>query len=302
VLKLLSDCPGTHDDLIAGRSSPQPHRAHRAAAPTAATPTTSSAAGAGTRRSTPYLDASRRRVPGAIVEAQKSSERHARRRDAEARQQLPWALPPTSRMVKATASRSGASRKSAPAEFEFYVAEVTDAAGRARMCASRATGSSRERRRARRRSPGPPDSSCSGSPRTHSRTCVARATSCHRGRRTSPSWRIPGVPHALRRPDRARTRRRGGRVEFTTAMATRSADTSRTTSRPAGRDSAEGYKKRFIALVNERSADYAGFRWTDEGPNTASCAVSATALRKRCRRTTRRGRSRRSSSARHRKP
>ncbi len=34
-----------------------------------------------------------------------------------------------------------------------------------------------------------------------------------------------------------------------------------------GGDSPEGYKKRFIALVNERSADYAGFRWTDDGPD-----------------------------------
>ena len=34
-----------------------------------------------------------------------------------------------------------------------------------------------------------------------------------------------------------------------------------------GADSAAGYKARFIALVNERSADYAEFHWTDAGPD-----------------------------------
>ena len=57
------------------------------------------------------------------------------------------------------------------------------------------------------------------------------------------------------------------RVEFTTAMANKVggylADNEADL---LGGDSPEGYKKRFIALVNERSADYAGFRWTDEGP------------------------------------
>lgn len=58
------------------------------------------------------------------------------------------------------------------------------------------------------------------------------------------------------------------RVEFTTAMANKVGEFL------AGNeadllcsDTPQGYKQRFIALVNERSADYAGFRWTDEGPD-----------------------------------
>ena len=57
------------------------------------------------------------------------------------------------------------------------------------------------------------------------------------------------------------------RVEFTTAMANKVGGylADNQADLLAG-DSLEGYKQRFIALVNERSVDYAGFRWTDEGP------------------------------------
>lgn len=57
------------------------------------------------------------------------------------------------------------------------------------------------------------------------------------------------------------------RVEFTTAMANRAGEfLAGNQADLLGGDSPEAYKARFIALVNERSNDYAGFAWTDAGP------------------------------------
>ena len=57
------------------------------------------------------------------------------------------------------------------------------------------------------------------------------------------------------------------RTEFTTAMANKAGEfLAGNEADLLGGDNPEGYKQRFIALVNERSADYAEFRWTDAGP------------------------------------
>jgi len=57
------------------------------------------------------------------------------------------------------------------------------------------------------------------------------------------------------------------RVEFTTAMANRVGEfLAGNEADLLGADTPEGYKRRFIALVNERSGDYAEFGWTDAGP------------------------------------
>jgi len=57
------------------------------------------------------------------------------------------------------------------------------------------------------------------------------------------------------------------RVEFTTAMANKVGEflAGNEADLLAG-DTPEGYKRRFIALVNERATDYATFGWTGEGP------------------------------------
>ncbi len=58
------------------------------------------------------------------------------------------------------------------------------------------------------------------------------------------------------------------RVEFTTAMANRVGEyLAGNEADLLGADSATGYKRRFIELVNARSADYAEFGWSDEGPD-----------------------------------
>lgn len=56
------------------------------------------------------------------------------------------------------------------------------------------------------------------------------------------------------------------RVEFTTATANRVGETlAGNEADLLGADAAES-KRRFIALVNERAADYADYGWTDAGP------------------------------------
>jgi hypothetical protein len=58
------------------------------------------------------------------------------------------------------------------------------------------------------------------------------------------------------------------RVEFTTAMANKVGEfIAGNEADLLGADTADGYKRRFVALVNERSGDYAEFHWTDEGPD-----------------------------------
>jgi hypothetical protein len=58
------------------------------------------------------------------------------------------------------------------------------------------------------------------------------------------------------------------RVEFTTAVANKVGEfLADNEADLLGADSAQTCKRRFIALVNERSADYAEFHWTDEGPD-----------------------------------
>lgn len=57
------------------------------------------------------------------------------------------------------------------------------------------------------------------------------------------------------------------RVEFTTATANKVGEfLAGNESDLLGGSTPQAYKQRFIELVNERSTDYAEFRWTDEGP------------------------------------
>jgi len=70
--------------------------------------------------------------------------------------------------------------------------------------------------------------------------------------------------------DRIAHRRRDApwRVEFTTAMANRVGEILADNEADQLGASAPGeVKRRFIAMVNERAADYAHFDWTDEGPD-----------------------------------
>ena len=57
------------------------------------------------------------------------------------------------------------------------------------------------------------------------------------------------------------------RVEFTTTMAHKVGEfLAGNQADLLGSEPAQAYKQRFIALVNQRSGDYAEFRWTGEGP------------------------------------
>ena len=58
------------------------------------------------------------------------------------------------------------------------------------------------------------------------------------------------------------------RTEFTTAMANRAGETlADNEAELLGAASPGEIKRRFVALVNERAADYAHFDWTDDGPD-----------------------------------
>jgi hypothetical protein len=60
------------------------------------------------------------------------------------------------------------------------------------------------------------------------------------------------------------------RIEFTTALANRvGAFLADNEASLLGVDSVPTIKRRFVALVNERSADYSDCRWTDDGPDYA---------------------------------
>jgi hypothetical protein len=60
------------------------------------------------------------------------------------------------------------------------------------------------------------------------------------------------------------------RIEFTTALANRvGAFLADNEASLLGVDSVATIKRRFVALVNERSADYSDCRWTDAGPDYA---------------------------------
>jgi len=65
-----------------------------------------------------------------------------------------------------------------------------------------------------------------------------------------------------------RQRDEAWRIEFTTAMANRVGEILADNEADLlGGHAAGGYKRRFIALVNERSADYADLGWDDAGPD-----------------------------------
>jgi hypothetical protein len=58
------------------------------------------------------------------------------------------------------------------------------------------------------------------------------------------------------------------RIEFTTAMANRAGETLADNEADLlGAAAAGDIKRRFIAMVNERAADYAHFEWSAEGPD-----------------------------------
>jgi hypothetical protein len=60
------------------------------------------------------------------------------------------------------------------------------------------------------------------------------------------------------------------RIEFTTALANRvGAFLADNEASLLGVDTPEAVKRRFVALVNERSADYSDCRWSDDGPDYA---------------------------------
>ena len=60
------------------------------------------------------------------------------------------------------------------------------------------------------------------------------------------------------------------RVEFTTAMANKVGEfLADNEADLLGGDTRDAYKRRFIALVNERSGEYAAYGWTAEGPDYA---------------------------------
>jgi hypothetical protein len=58
------------------------------------------------------------------------------------------------------------------------------------------------------------------------------------------------------------------RVEFTNTMANKVGEfLAGNEADLLGADTPDGYKRRFIALVNDRAADYAAFGWGGEGPD-----------------------------------